>query len=119
MRDELLQILQHSLGVDQYGQGSMYRNHFCAGGKDVDKCRELVSMGFMIERNSSELTGGDVPFFVCAEGKQAVLDLSPKPPKVPKAKRRYRLYRQSESDQTFFEWLTDPYWNEYRKSHGV
>jgi len=36
-----LEILQHSLGVDQYGRGEMYRNHFCAGADDEPACREL------------------------------------------------------------------------------
>jgi hypothetical protein len=118
MREELLQILQHSLGLDEYGQGDMYRNHFCAGGEDVFLCRELVNMGYMIERNPSELTGGSIPFFVSENGKSAVLELSKKPPKISKAKRRYQLYRQSESDQTFSEWLKDAYWNDYRKENG-
>jgi len=118
MREELLQILQHSLGLDEYGQGDMYRNHFCAGGEDVFLCRELVKMGYMIERKPSELTGGSIPFFVNEDGKVAVLELSPKPPKISKAKRRYQLYRQSELDQTFSEWLKDAYWNDYRKSNG-
>ena len=47
MSPEQLQILQHSLGVDQYGQGEMYRNHFCAGDADEPICRELVAMGYM------------------------------------------------------------------------
>ena len=42
-----LEILQHALGVDQYGRGEMYRNHFCAGGDDEATCRELVEMGYM------------------------------------------------------------------------
>jgi hypothetical protein len=75
-------------------------------------------MRFMIERNPSELTGWSIPFFVSEEGKVAVLDLSPKPPKISKAKLRYQLYRQSESGQTFSEWLKDNYWNDYRKANG-
>ena len=27
-----LAILQHALGLDQYGHGTFYRNHYCAGG---------------------------------------------------------------------------------------
>ena len=118
MNKELLGILQHYLGVDEYGQGDMYRNHFCAGGDDIEKCRELVVLGYMVERAPNVLTGGSIPFFVIQAGKDYVLNESPKPPKVSKAKRRYQLYRRSESDQTFFEWLTDPYWNDYRKSCG-
>ena len=42
-----LQILQHSLGVDQYGRGRQYRDHFAAGGEDVQICQELIALGYM------------------------------------------------------------------------
>ena len=45
---EQLQILQHSLGLDKYGQGPVFRNHFCAGGSDEETCRSLVEMGYMV-----------------------------------------------------------------------
>ncbi len=38
MTPRQLEILQHALGVDKYGQGDMYRNHFCAGGDDEAVC---------------------------------------------------------------------------------
>lgn len=47
MNARQLEILQHALGVDKYGQGEMYRNHFCAGVDDEATCRELVEMGYM------------------------------------------------------------------------
>lgn len=31
LTSEQLHVLQHALGLDKYGQGEMYRNHFCAG----------------------------------------------------------------------------------------
>ena len=40
-----LEILQHALGVDQYGQGQMYRNYFCAEGRMRMSCRELRRAG--------------------------------------------------------------------------
>lgn len=58
MNKELLHILQHSLGLNEYGQGNQYRNHFVAGGDDVRKCRELVALGYMRERKDNGLTGG-------------------------------------------------------------
>jgi hypothetical protein len=42
-----LEVLQHALGLDEYGRGEMYRNHFCAGGADEDICRSLVELGYM------------------------------------------------------------------------
>jgi len=62
MDKQLLHILQHSLGLGQYGQGKQYRNHFVAGDDDAEKCRELVGMGFMTEHRASELTGGRSAF---------------------------------------------------------
>lgn len=47
LRARQLEILQHALGVDPFGRGPMYRNHFCAGGDDEATCRELVQIGFM------------------------------------------------------------------------
>jgi len=49
-----LQILQHSLGLDEYGQGEMYRNHFCAGGDDEGTCRALVALGYMRQHATTD-----------------------------------------------------------------
>lgn len=61
-----LHILQHSLGLDDYGGGNQYRNHFCAtpGSKDFDECRALVADSTMAERAGNELSGGDSVFYV-------------------------------------------------------
>lgn len=67
---EHIHILQHALGLDRYGQGKRYRNHFVTGegSSDFDACRALASAGLMIERPASELTGGSPVFFVSADG---------------------------------------------------
>lgn len=82
MNQELLHILQHSLGVDRYGQGKQYRDHFVAGKKDEEKCRELVELGYMTERTPSEITGNAPWFSVTQAGKDAVARESPEPPKA-------------------------------------
>ncbi len=105
MTAEQLHILQHSLGVDQYGQGKQYRNHFCAGGEDVDLCRELVALGYMREYPASELTGGDPLFQVVAAGKAAMLAESPRPPKLTRSQQRYRRFLNADSGLSFREWL--------------
>ena len=102
---ELLHILQHSLGVNQYGQGRQYRNHYVAGFDDQDKCRELVALGYMTERTGSELTGGDPIFLVSAQGRDAVALESPSPPKKTRSQRRYEKYLASEPGMPFGEWL--------------
>lgn len=88
---EHLHILQHALGVDQYGQGRQYRNHFCAGGKDEQLCRELVEMGFMKHHPTTDV----FPYYNCSvteEGKLAMTESSPKPPKLTRSQLRYRSY---------------------------
>jgi len=103
-----LHILQHSLGVDQYGRGQQYRNHFCAGGKDRDTCRELVAVGYMTEHKASDLTGGDPLFTVTQEGRRAMAEASPKPPKLTPGQVRYRDWLKVSDcfpDWGFGDWL--------------
>ena len=107
MNPEQLQILQHSLGVDQYGHGQQYRNHFCAGGADEAICRELVAMGYMRRHP----TMGWLPCFdysVTEEGKAAMRKESPKPPKLTAGQKRYREWLRVSDvfpDMTFGDWL--------------
>lgn len=98
-----LEILQHSLGVDQYGQGEMYRNHFCAGGGDEMICRELVALGYMSTFERSYL-----PYYNCRvteSGIAAMLIESPKPPKLSRSQKRYRAFLKADTGESFREWL--------------
>ena len=65
-----LSILQHALGVDEYGRGNQYRNHFVANPETDDYvlCRKLVESGLMVSRGSSALTGGGTCFVVTPKG---------------------------------------------------
>ncbi|MBN3003378.1 hypothetical protein JW897_06460 [Chromobacterium alkanivorans] len=78
MKPELLKILQHTVGVNEYGLGEQYRNHYAAGGDDVTRCRELVSAGLMREHPASEMTGGSPWFAVTAAGLAAITQHSPR-----------------------------------------
>ena len=98
-----LHTLQHALGVDQHGQGPMYRNHYVGGEED---CRPLVELGMMTEHRPSELTGGDPWFRVTAAGKQTVRDQSPPPPKLTPSQRRYRQFLNEDCGASFKEWLS-------------
>ena len=98
-----LEILQHALGLDQYGQGQMYRNHFCAGEDDEDVCRELVALGLMRNFDREWL-----PYYNCIvteEGKAATLAQSPKPPKLTPGQIRYRNWLKADLDISFIEYL--------------
>lgn len=102
---EQLHILQHALGLDKYGQGEMYRNHFCAGEGDEPLCRQLVDMGYMyvFRPNASPY-----PYYNCAvteAGKQAVREQSPKPPKLTRSQQRYRRFLRSGMGMSFREWI--------------
>lgn len=113
MTPEQLQILQHSLGVDRYGQGDIYRNHFCAGADDEPVCRELVAMGYMRVWHPNE---SPLPYYNCAvteAGKQAMLESSPKPPVLTRDQKRYREFLNADTGESFGEWL------KYRPKTGV
>jgi hypothetical protein len=90
MTSEQLHILQHALGVDKYGLGEMYRNHYVGG---VEDCRPLVALGYMEECKPRAISGGDPWFYVTKEGKIAVSLESPKPPKITRSQRRMIDYR--------------------------
>lgn len=122
MNPEQLQILQHSLGVDQYGHGQQYRNHFCAGGADEAICRELVAMGYMRRHP----TMGWLPCFdysVTEEGKPEASETDGWPealPRVVESVRRFPRHDvwglvKAQTDggrgmSTTIEW-TDATWN--------
>lgn len=114
IEQKYLHILQHSLGLDKYGRGTQYRNHFVTGqGCDnYADCMALVEAGLMSHRAGNELSGGDDVFIVTEKGKEHVAFYSPKPPKVSKAKARYRRYLEwGDCFKNFIEfckWDADP-----------
>ena len=93
----LLHILQHALGVDQFGQGEQYRNHFVTGDGSVDHpfCMAAVVRGLMVRRPGSPLTGGDDLFLVTEAGRQWMAQNSPPAPKLTRSQRRYRNWIDS------------------------
>jgi hypothetical protein len=106
----LLHILQHALGRDQYGKGSDYRNHFCAGegSEDFVLCRDAVSQGLMREHPPSEISGGDHVFTVTDAGRAYIAANSPPEPRRTRGQERYRRYLGSaaaDAGATFGEWL--------------
>jgi hypothetical protein len=99
-----LQILQHSLGLDHYGQGRSSRNHFCASGDDVLDCRALVRLGYMQEHPTTAVFP-DYNCSVTPAGHEAVLRESPPPPKLTRSQWRYRRFLEADSGLCFGEWL--------------
>jgi hypothetical protein len=107
MRDAKLHILQHSLGVDEFGRGRQYRNHFVTGEGSIDHphCMALVEMGLMTKHAGSALTGGDDLFHVTEAGRRYVVEHSPAPPKLSRSKSRYREYLEADSSYSLGDWL--------------
>lgn len=104
MTPEQLHILQHSLGCDKYGMNDQpmtnpspehypyYRNHFFAGSKDEETCKELVALGLMQQHETTQW----LPYFNCSvtkAGIKAMKEASPKPPKVTRSQQRMMDYR--------------------------
>lgn len=99
-----LSILHHALWVDQYGRGKMYRDHFAAGPDDEHVCRELIALGYMRQVATTRL----FPDFNCRvtdEGRSAVRQQSPVPPKLSRSKQRYDAFLNHDSGLKFGEWL--------------
>lgn len=108
-RDHSLHILQHALGLDDYGQGNAYRNRFVTTPSTVDwpLCMAHVEAGRMERRGPHELFGGEESycFVVTAAGRQYVQEHSPEPPRLSRSQRRYRRYLAADTGASFGEWL--------------
>lgn len=107
MKHSLLHILQHSLGLDEYGRGTFYRNHFVTGegSKDHADCMALVDAGYMGIRKNHPLAGGDDAFWVTEDGKRAIREHSPKPPKLTRGQQRYQAWLDYDGGMSFIEYL--------------
>jgi hypothetical protein len=103
---ELLSILQHSLGVDQYGRGEQYRSHFVAGPghSDYETCLAAERQGLMLHYHNANVVGGHI-FCVTDAGRAYVEEHSPPPPKLSQSQRRYREYLSADCGLSFGEWL--------------
>ena len=102
-----LEILQHSLGLDKYGQGTFYRNHFVTGpdGTDFSACTFLADNGLMTDHGAQGMYGGMHAFSVTPDGKDYVKRNSPVPPKLTRSQKRYLDYLAGDSGYSFGEWL--------------
>ena len=103
-----LHILQHSLGLDEHGQGKAYRNHYVTGpGCDsFDDCAALAAQGLMKDHGpQGEMTGGMHCFTVTEAGRAAVKEHSPAPPKLTRSQRMYREYLAADCGYPFGEYL--------------
>jgi hypothetical protein len=104
---ERLHVLQHSLGLNQYGQGAGHRNYFVTseGATDWPVCVAAVADGLMTQTKGNEITGGGDVFRVTPAGMVWVQEHSPKAPTLTRAQRVYLAYLRADCSLTFGEWL--------------
>lgn len=102
-----LQILQHSLGLDQFGQGIAYRRYFVTNEGSIDHpdCMAMVAEGLMSRRAGSSLSATDDVFLVTVAGQQFVATNSPPPPKLTRGQRRYQQWLDADCGLSFGDWL--------------
>lgn len=107
MNDKQLGILQHSLGLDQNGRGTMYRNHFVTGegSRCHADCMALVDAGYMGVQKKHPLAGGDDCFWVTGAGKCAAIENSPAPPKPTRSQQNYRDWLSYGGSLSFIDYL--------------
>jgi hypothetical protein len=107
----MLSIMQHALGLDAYGRGEGYRNHFVTGEGSTDwpHCMEAFRLGYMSMREGNELSGGDNVFTVTASGKAFIKAASPSPPILTRSQKRYRRYLDLDYPGSFSEFLRSDY----------
>lgn len=122
-----LHVLQHSLGLNQYGKGRPYRNHFVTGPQTTDwpHCIALVADGLMEQHAPGAMTGGSPWFSVTEAGREYVAKNSPPEPAKPKLTRSQRRYERFleygdgfESFLSYCRWDAEPErsWNLHRGS---
>lgn len=118
-----LNILQHTMGLDEFGRGNKYRNHFvsCKGHHDQPEIDIMVSEGLMekVLGIHPELLGGKDShcFRVTRKGERYIEENSPKPPRLTKAQQRGARWREFgdmfDSFRDFLRWdrEKDRAWN--------
>lgn len=102
-----LQIIRHSLGLDDCGSGRAYRNHFCTGPEsdDFKTCEALVAEEMMSRRGPSDLSGGDFTYHVTKKGRDFEEANRPLVKKLTRSQERYRRFLNADTGWSFREFL--------------
>ena len=102
MTPRQLEILQHALGCDQYGQSAhrrgvaAHRDYFPYNrdyyiGEDV-AADDLASAGLMVKLKGNVATGGEPCYRVTPAGIKAMRTESPAPTKLTRSQLRYQEF---------------------------
>jgi hypothetical protein len=107
-----LHILRHSLGLDDTGRGSQYRNSYVLGPDcpSFATLKYLEARGLMTDHGPRAVFGGMHGFTVTPAGRA----IAATPDRLPRKERGRRIYRFWLSisdcfpDSTFRDFLTEP-----------
>ena len=114
-----MDISNYQRGLMAHTVSDPGRNWFGTGkGKDATEFDDLVRGGMAIKRAAPSWSGDEVIYSLTRMGKKYLVDTTPEPPKTTRGQRRYRAYLNSESNESFIEWLSNSYWKDYRKDRG-
>ena len=105
--EKTLHVLQHALGLDQYGRGAGHRNYFVTdcGTTDWPTCVMTAADGLMTQTKGNAITGGGDVFRVTPAGMVWVQQHSPKVLMLIRVQRTYRKWARADNNMTFGTWL--------------
>ncbi|WP_145538472.1 hypothetical protein [Yersinia alsatica] len=97
-----IELLQHTIGVTEKKR-EPYRNYFLVGDEHSDNAdlKQLVAAGYMTAHPAPAMWGDGTVY--CCTPKGSTLAISSLP--APKKRSRYDDYLDSETCQSFAEWL--------------
>jgi len=98
-----IELMQHSLGINE-NRREPYRNYFLASGGHSDNAdlESLVAAGLMTSRAAPSFCAeNDVVYHVTDAGREMAIAALP----APKKRSRYGEYLDSDTCQSFAEWL--------------
>jgi len=129
LEKEEIQILLHTLGLRKkmkfYEKDKIedpYRNYFYTSSDTTDypHIQNLIKKGLMVDSGKGWPDQEGTYFYATEKGielaKKIAYDLIEK---LTRSQKRYQLYLNMGCEESFFEWLKDPYYNKYRKRYGV
>ena len=123
MKETHIDLMEHALGLTPENPKS-YRNYFAAApnGRDIEEWQCLTDNGYAECHGSRTVSGDLIYFSVSGNGQQIVYERcrikDARKPKLTRSQKRYKAYLELDCGETFFEFLKDTYYNDYRKSQG-
>lgn len=116
MTSRQLEILQHTLGADQYGRRQRYsdRNYYI--GEDAT-ANDLAALGMMVKYPGNCATGREPCYRSNDAGIKAMREASPAPPNLTRSQVRFQEYRNCNDafGWTFREFLANIQTDWYRE----